>query len=294
MALDKGYYGEAGLDVTIQQGTGTTPGLRALVAGQAQFNFNDIGSMIAARSQDDLDLEALACIYQKAPHTIFFIKGQGIERPKDLEGKKIAYSPGDSPKAMFPAFAKANGIDESKISWASVDPNSKNSVLLNHQVDAMMTYILTRPVLEKAAQDGDQIGSFVYGDWGADFYANGLIARRDVVAPQPDLVRGFVKATLRGFEYTFANPSEAVAILHKYQPQLDEDSALKEIDIIKDLAINDDTTRNGLGHMNPEKMQQTRDLTITYLGLKGDVPVDSLYTNAFLPRDAPAAAGGRT
>ncbi len=282
IALEKGYYSQAGLDVTIQQGTGTTPGLRSLAAGQAQLNFNDIGSMLVVRSQEGLKIRALACVYQKSPHTIFFIKGKGIEKPKDLEGKRIAYSPGDSPKAMFPAFAKANGIDESKVVWSSVDPNSKNSVLLNHQVDAMMTYILTLPVLEKAAQGGDQIGTFVYGDLGADFYANAVLATEEYITQKPAAVKGFVQATIKGLQSTFDSPKDAIGILKKYQPQLEEDSALKEVDIIRDLAINDDTKKNGLGHMTAEKMQQTKDLTFKYLELKNDLSVDSLYTNDFL------------
>jgi NitT/TauT family transport system substrate-binding protein len=282
VAVAKGYYSSAGLDVTVEQGTGTLQGLRALAAGQAQFNFNDIGSMIVVRGRENVPLRALACIYQKPPHTVFFIKGRGIVKPKDLEGKKVAYSPGDSPKAIFPAFAKANGVDESKISWLSVDPNSKNSVLLNHTADAMMTYNLTLPVLEKAARPGDEIGMFVYGDWGVDFYANGILSTEDYVAKKGDVARRFVHATLKGIEFTLANPQEAVAIMKRSQPQLNEELALKEIPILKDLIVTDFTRKNGLGRMTREKMQQTRDLMMQYMDLKTTVPVESLFTNEFL------------
>ncbi len=282
VASAKGYYQSAGLDVSVEQGTGTLQGLRALAAGQAQFNFNDIGSMIVVRGRENVPLRALACIYQKPPHTVFFLKNRGIAKPKDLEGKKIAYSPGDSPKAIFPAFAKANGIDEAKINWLSVDPNSKNSVLLNHTVDAMMTYNLTLPVLEKAAKPGDEIGTFVYGDWGVDFYANGILATEDYLAKKPDVARRFVQATVKGVEFTLANPKDAVAIMKKAQPQMNEELALKEIPILKDLIVTDFTRQKGLGRMTREKMQQTRDLMMQYMDLKTTVPVDALFTNEFL------------
>ena len=135
-ALDKGFYGKRDLDVSILQGTGTLQGLRSLIAGQSQFIFNDIGSMMVLRARDNVKIKALACIFQKAPHTMFYIKSYGIAKPKDLEGRKVAFSPGDSPRLMFPAFAQANGIDESKVSWLSVDPNSKNAMLLNRQPKA--------------------------------------------------------------------------------------------------------------------------------------------------------------
>ncbi len=282
VAAAKGYYSGAGLEVTVEQGTGTVQGLRALAAGQAQFNFNDIGSMIVVRGRENLPIKAVACIYQKPPHTIFFIKGKGIAKPKDLEGKKIAYSPGDSPKAIFPAFAKANGIDESKVNWLSVDPNSKNAVLLNYTADAMMTYNLTLPVLQKAARPGDEIGTFVYGDWGVDFYANGLLAMEDYLTKKRDVAQRFVGATLKGVEFTLANPQEAVGIMKKSHPQLNEELAVKEVAILKDLIVTDFTRQKGLGRMTQEKMQQTRDLMVQYLDLKTNVPVEALFTNEFL------------
>src|SRR6185295_4147900 len=201
------------------QGNGTMQGLRTLIAGKAQFVFQDLGVMMAVRAKEGAKIRALACLYQKSPHTVFFIEGKGISKPKDLEGKKIAFSPGDSPKLMFPAFAKAIGIDESKLSWLSVDPNSKNAVLLNHSVDGMITYLFTLPVLQKAAQNNDKVGTLVYSDYGADFYSNGLGAMDDYIKQKPEVTRNFVQATMEGVKYTLAHPEEAVQMLKKHQPQ---------------------------------------------------------------------------
>ena len=106
--------------------------------------------MIAARVRANLKMKAVSCVYQKAPHTAFFIKGNGIAAPKDLEGKKLGFSAGNSPKIMFPAFAAANHIDQSKLNWLAADPNSLNSLLLNHQADVILTYLFTLPVLQKS------------------------------------------------------------------------------------------------------------------------------------------------
>lgn len=281
-ALEKGFYGKRDLDVTIQQGTGTLQGLRTLVAGQAPFIFNDIGSMIVLRGKENVKIRSLACIFQKAPHTLFYLKSRGIAKPKDFEGRKIAFSPGDSPRLIFPAFATANGIDESKVSWLSVDPNSKNAVLLNGNVDGMVTYVFTMPVLQKAAKAGDEVGAFVYSDWGVDFYSNGLLALEEYVVKNPDICRRFVQATMEGVAYTLANPAEAVSIMKKYQPQLDEGSATKEVAILKDLIAADPSGKAKLGAMTREKMQQTADLMAKYLELRVAIPVDEVFTNDFL------------
>lgn len=280
-ALEKGFYSNKNLNVTIAQGHGTMQGLRTLIAGKAQFAFQDIGVMMAVRAKEGAKIKAVACMYQKSPHTVFFIEGKGISKPKDLEGKKIAFSPGDSPKLMFPAFAKANGIDESKISWLSVDPNSKNAVLLNHSADAMITYLFTLPVLQKAAQNNEKVGTLVYSDYGADFYSNGIGAMEEYIKEKPDVTRDFVQATMEGVKYTLAHPEDAVRMLKKHQPQLDEQTAVQEIAIIRKL-INADNTKGPLGAMDKAKMQATQDLMVKYLGLTNPPPVDDTFTNQFL------------
>jgi len=279
VSLEKGFYSQRGLDVTIEQGRGTLQGIRTLMAGQSQFVFQDIGVMLSVRAKEGARIKALACMYQRTPHTLFYIKGKGISQPKDVEGRKIAFSPGDSPRLMFPAFAKANGVDESKISWLAVDPNSKNAVLLNYATDGMVTYLFTLPVLQKAAKAGDEIGTFVYADWGADFYSNGIGALEDYIKAKPDVTRNFVHATMEGVSYTLANGKEAVSILKKHQPQLDEEVALKEVDILRNL-IGD--TKQHLGSMTREKMQATQELMVKYLGLERSVALDDAFTNEFL------------
>ncbi len=261
-------------------GPGTLQGIRTLIAGQSQFIFQDIGVMLAVRAKENARIKALACMYQKTPHTLFYIKAPNLTKPKDIEGKKIAFSPGDSPKLMFPAFAKANGIDESKISWLSVDPNSKNAVLLNHQTEGMVTYLFTLPVLQKAAQAGDQVGAFVYGDYGADFYSNGIGAMEDYIKAKPDVTRNFVQATMAGVKFTLESPREAIAMLKKHQPQLDTEVAMQEIAILKNLSMADSIKK--LGAMSREKMQETQELMIKYLDLKDRIPLDEAFTNDFL------------
>lgn len=279
-ALENGFYAEKDLDVTIAQGRSTIQGIRTLVAGQSQFIFQDIAVMMSVRAAEGAKIKALACMYQKTPHTMFYIKGANFTKPKDIEGKKIAFTPGDSPRRMFPAFAKAAGIDEPKVGWLSVDPNSKNAVLLNHQAEGMLTYLFTLPVLQKAAQNGDQVGAFVYGDFGADFYSNGIGALEDYIKEKPKVARDFVQATMKGVKFTLDNPKEAVAMLKKHQPQLDVDVALQEVDILRNLTMANSIKT--LGAMTKDKMTETQDLMVKYLDLKNPVNIEDAFTNEFL------------
>jgi NitT/TauT family transport system substrate-binding protein len=126
------------------------------------------------------------------------------------------------------------------------------------------------------------VGAFVYSDWGVDFYSNGLLVMEDYLAKNPGIAKRFVQATMEGIEYTLANSAEAVAIMKKYQPQMDEGSAVKEIGILRDLIAADPSRKTALGSMTREKMQQTADLMAKYLDLKGNPQVEQAFTNEYL------------
>jgi NitT/TauT family transport system substrate-binding protein len=278
-ALENGFYSDKGLDVTIVQGRGVPQAIQSVAAGQSQFFFNDVPAMIQARAEG-VKIKALACMYQKTPHTLFYLKGSSIAKPKDFENKTIAYTPGDAPRRMFPALAKAIDMDESKVKWLSVDPNSKNAVLLNHQTEGMITYLFTLPVLQKAAQAGDQVGTFVYGDYGVEFYSNGLGALDSYIKEKPQVVRDFVQATMKGVKFALDTPKESVAMLKKHQPQLDDKVALEEIEILRTLTKASEMKT--LGFMAKDKMQETQDLMVKYLAFKPSDDIADTYTNDFL------------
>src|SRR6478752_10351092 len=86
VALDKGYYKAAGLDVKILRGQGSVDAIRQVGAGNATFGFADAGSLVLARGNDQIPVKLVAIVYGKPPQTIFCREDAGLKRPKDLEG----------------------------------------------------------------------------------------------------------------------------------------------------------------------------------------------------------------
>ena len=97
----------------------------------------------------------------------------------------------------------------------------------------------------------------------------------------PEVAHNFVQATIKGIQYALTHPAEFVAIMKKHQPQLNEDVAIKEIEILRELTSAGGAEQR-LGRMTPQKMQQTVDLTTKYLDLKAPVAADQVFTNEFL------------
>jgi NitT/TauT family transport system substrate-binding protein len=120
----------------------------------------------------------------------------------------------------------------------------------------------------------------VYGDYGADFYSNGIGAMEDYIKEKPEVTRNFVQATMKGLKFTLDHPKEAVGMLKKHQPQLDEEVALQEVEILRN--ISNAKNLKVLGSMTKEKMQETQDLMIKYMDLKSPVALDQAFTNEFL------------
>src|SRR5262249_59419897 len=123
-------------------------------------------------------------------------------------------------------------------------------------------------MVERAAPAGEEVGAFVYSDWGVDFYSSGLLVMEDYLAKNPAVAKRFVQATMEGVEYTLANAQEAVTIMKKYQPQMDEGAAVKEVAILRDLIAADATKKTRLGSMTREEMQQTPAPSAKYLHIK--------------------------
>src|SRR5262249_59310767 len=112
-----GYYSDAGLDVKSVRGQGWVEAIRQVGAGNAIFGFADAGPLILAHANDQIPVKLVAIVYVKPPQAIFCREDSGLKKPKDLEGNAIADNAGGATPALFPAFAKAAGIDAQKVRW---------------------------------------------------------------------------------------------------------------------------------------------------------------------------------
>jgi NitT/TauT family transport system substrate-binding protein len=229
-------------------------------------------------------VKAIGVVFSKGPWTVFYRKEVGIKGPKDLEGKTVAGAgPGDIDIVLLPALCKVAGVDFNKINVISVDWGSILPMLLARKVDASVEFVFRWANLERDAKAaGVDVGYFLYADYGLNMYSNGFMTRDDVIKNKPELVRGFIKATMKGYKYAFEHPDEAIDILLKYNPELDREVARKELDIMRDLVFVPEIEEHGLGWMSKERWTTTRDMVTELFNLTTKVPVEDLYTNEFL------------
>lgn len=284
VALDKGFFSDNNIEPTILRGFGSVDSTKRLAANQADFIFADLGALVLARANEGLKAKMIVMGYGNGGHAVFFLDGSGIQTPQDLVGKTIAGAPGASVTKLFDGFLAANGIDRADVNVINVDAQTLNPLVLSKEVDGMLEFVFNEVQLKKSgAEQGLVPDYFMFAKYNFPIYANGIIVREDTLASNPDLVRRFADAIVKGYQYTFDHPTEACNIMHKYNPDIDQDVCEGEVALVQDLVMTDEAKANGIGYMDEARVQATIDIMREYLGFTGDVTPGELYTNEFLP-----------
>jgi NitT/TauT family transport system substrate-binding protein len=222
VAIDKGYFRDAGLDVKVESGNGTEQNLKLLQAGKADYAVVDItAALIAYGKKTFTGFQILSAIQQRNLSCIVALSGSGISGPTDLAGKRIAYIPGGVVYLLFNTYASLAHLDPAaikSIKWVSMNPQQMPQNLAAGSVDAVTQFVVGKPGIEAAAGKGRTAVILPFSTYMQDLYGNGLAASKTTLADKPDQVRAFNAAMLRGLDYAMDHPEEAGQIYAKYQP----------------------------------------------------------------------------
>jgi len=281
VALDRGYYRDAGLEVKIVRGQGSVDAIRQVGAGNAMFGFADAGSLILARANDQIAVKLVAIVYVKPPQAIFCREDAGLKKPKDLEGNAIADTAGSSPRAIFPAFAKAAGIDAQKVRWVVASSESLPGLLATNKVPCVSQFTVGEALLRSQLGPAAKLVRFAYADAGLSYYANGIVATAATIASKPDIVHRFVEATVRGMKDAFADPAAAGAIMQRIIPQVDATVAKNETEAVAELA---QVPGKPLGEIDPARIEATIEMVKGAFKLATPVAATDVYAPGFVPK----------
>jgi NitT/TauT family transport system substrate-binding protein len=200
--------------------------------------------------------------------------------PKDLEERSIANPAGGSIPDLFPAYAKAAGIDASKVKWVIASSESLPTLLAANRTPCVGQFIVGEALLRAQAAPA-RLVRFAYADSGLNYYGNGLVAKESTIVANPDLVRQFVDATVKGMKDAFARPDEAGAIMHKYHPQVDAGIARGETEAVAELA---QVEGQPFGVIDPARIEATLDVMNGAFKLKTPVAAKDVYVSGLISK----------
>jgi NitT/TauT family transport system substrate-binding protein len=279
VAIEKGYYARENLDVDIVRSPGSANTIKQVANGTAQIGFADAFAVVLGRANDGVPVKLVAMLYPRPPHAVYVLKGSGIAKPKDLEGKTLADTAFSSVPKLFATYAKAAGFDASKTKWVTANNDALPGMLSAGRVDGIGQFTVGEPLLAIAAAPKEVFG-LAYADAGLDYYSNGIVAADATLQSNPDLIRRFVRATLAGLKAAMANPQEAGEILHRRHPEIDLRIAIEETEKVRQLALQPNAA---LGSIDPARIQKTIEVVGSAFELKSKVAAADVYAPGFLP-----------
>lgn len=289
-AMERGIYTAEGFSLKLLPGKGGMDAITKVASGAAEFGSGGLDTLVVARARGT-KVKALGIWHDKGFNIIYYLKGSGIQKPKDLEGRSIGGPIWQDTRVLFPAFAVNAKLDPTKVRWVDMTPAALAQSLVTSKVDAITTFSIQEPILERlVSKQGKKLGAFDYADYGLDLYSNGILATDERIQKNPEQVRRFVRATYKGMTWGVEHPQEALSIFLKKNPTSDLEIARAQFKIAIDHLMTPIAKANGIGYISEEKMRLTRDVITKYMKLPRVVPTEELYTNDFLPKIFPKPA----
>lgn len=277
VALDKGYYKEAGLDVEIIEPTdGATATLIAQQKGTFGISYQE-DVTIALTAEDPLPIKAVAAIIQHNTSGFVSLADSGIESPADFEGKTYAGWGGPGEAAVLEACMTQSGKDFSKLNMVISDGGGFET--LGKSCDLMWFFEGWDCVM--AEMNGCELNYMECRelDERLDYYTPVIISSNAVLEEDPEMVSAFLEATAKGYADTIADPDAAAEILFSHAPDYNLDMLKKSQEYLADKFMEDTET---WGMMKDEVWNNYSAFLQEYGVIEEALPASDCYTNEFL------------
>jgi len=282
LALEKGYFAQEDIEVTITEGAGSATVAQIIAGGKVPIGYVDFGTMAPGVVQG-MPIKAIFGITQTSPMAIISRAENPIKTPKELEGKVIAMAAAESTAKVFPALIAMVGADLTKISVINPAVGAKNALFLQNRADAITGYSQLQTV--QLEDQGAKVYYFKYGDFGANTLSNGIIANTDFLSQKGDLAKKFVRAIAKGWVEAQKYPEEAVEAIFKSRPEFRDKKKvlLRQLELTFPLLSTPNTKGKPLGWMAKKDWEQTQEILTKYTGLQKAIPVEQYFTNDYIP-----------
>jgi NitT/TauT family transport system substrate-binding protein len=291
LAQERGYFKQAGLDVSLDSSNGTGDVLSRLGNGSYDAGFADMSALVefAGRNPQEAPVAVLV-IYNNSPLAVVTLKKSGIMKPADMVGRKFAGPISDGAYRMLPAFAKTANIDASQLKIENVDIRVRETLLMRGDVDGVFGFDSSVWFnLKSMGVKQDDVVFIRYADYGLDFYGNALLVSRKFLAGNPAAVQAFAKATAMGWRDALADPAAAIEALAKRDGSINKAIETEKLQfLLKNQITSPLAMKDGFGNVDPARLNKQIDIVTSTFGVPTKPSADSVYNGKFMP-----AAGDR-
>ena len=282
----KGYFQAAGLNVTVDAGSGSGGAIQRVASGSYDMGFADLAALMEfhANNPEVKDKPvAVMMVYNNTPASVMALKKSAIAKPADLTGKKLGAPVFDAGRRGFPLFAKANKVGD--VQWTTMDPPLRETMLVRGDIDAITGFTFTS-LLNLAARGvkAADVTVMPFADNGVKLYGNAIIASAKLVRENPEAVRSFLKAFSKGAKEVMANPGSAIAYVKERDGIVNSALETRRLQLAIDTVINTaDARGEGFGQVSPTRMALMASQISDVYATKTRVNPETLWNGRFLP-----------
>jgi NitT/TauT family transport system substrate-binding protein len=288
-ARQQGWYDRAGIELGIENGSGSAVSAQRVGAGQSDFGIADMATALLARGKG-ANLVAIMTVYANSPQGFYWLKSSGIAGPKEFAGKKIGNPAGDASRVMWPAFAKEVGIDPGSVTFVNVSPQAKVAALKSHAIDITSDFYNDHDL--KLREFGDDLGFLAWRDIGINPYGNSILVNAAYLEKHPDVVKAFAQVSQKAFAACVEDAEPCLKALTESASGLDLAQQRNQWGRVKELMRDPTTTSVALGAFDAARMKRDYELVATYFSMEHPFDVSKAYTNEFLDTKIKMTADG--
>ena len=285
----KGYFKDAGLDVSVDAGNGSGGAVTRVASGAYDMGFADLAALMEFQANNpDAPSKPVAVmvVYNNTPASVMALKKSGIQKPADLNGKRLGAPVFDAGRRAFPIFAKANKIDG--VQWTAMDPTLRETMLARGDLDAITGFTFTSLLnLEARGVAAKDVVVLPYADYGVKLYGNVIIASPKMIKEHPEAVKAFLKAFAKGAKEVIANPAQAIEAVKARDGIVNVALETRRLQLAIDTVINSaDARAEGFGQLKAPRLSLMASQVSDAFNTKNRVNPDLVWNGSFLPNAA--------
>jgi len=277
VAKAKGWYEEEGIDLTINPGGPNIIAENMVAAGNDAFGHGGGAASILQAREKGLGIVGIGMLFQQTPYRFVALEESGIKSVEDLKGKSVStwFS---GPQFILSAMLRSQGVDPAEV---DIQAQANSMVpFIEGQVD-MATVTVYNEGLYLKRNNVEPAVTLNPAEFNVNLPNESIIVNEDVLKDDPELVQGFLNASLRGWSYALANQEEAVDILLDQAPTLKKQEQMEQLEQLVPLLLYGAAEEQGVGYIDKAQMEFTNEFLVENQVLKGPVEVDAAIVESF-------------
>lgn len=281
----KGFFKEAGLDVSIDSGSGAAATVGRVASGAYDLGVADVSALMEfiGNNPGAPRPVVVMMIQNNSQAAILALKKSAIFKPSDLSGRRLGAPLFDSARRTFPIFARANGIQN--VQWVAMDMALRETLLVRGEVDAVAAFGVTSLLnIEARGIRLSDVTVLPYRDWGAKLYGNAVIASPSLIRNHPQALHAFLAALVRGIVEVVADPAKAIASVRVRDGLLDPALETRRLKMLLDsVVLSADARSEGFGRVSEPRLALMASEISDVFKTKTRIDAHEIWNDRFLP-----------